>query len=72
MIERENDEAFEGLNETGLAEIASIQAASLRIEAGAHGMCVRCGEDIAPRRFEVLPQSTLCINCDQRRAIRGG
>lgn len=63
VTERENDEVLEGLDEAGLAEIASIRAALLRIEEGAYGMCVRCGEDIAPRRLEVLPQSSMCIEC---------
>ena len=63
ITERENDEVLEGLDNAGLNEIAQIQAALLRMDEGVYGICVRCGEDIAPRRLEVMPASTLCISC---------
>lgn len=27
--------------------------------------CVRCDQDISPRRLEVLPDTTLCRDCSQ-------
>ena len=63
ITERENDEVLEGLDIAGLDEIQQIQTALLRIEEGVYGFCVRCGEDIAPRRLDVMPAATLCIEC---------
>ena len=63
VTERENDEVLEGLDTAGLDEIVKIRSALLRMDEGVYGMCVRCGEDIAPRRLEVLPSSTDCIEC---------
>ncbi len=61
--ERENDEVLEGLDAAGLEEIAQIRASLLRMDEGVYGICARCGEDIAERRLEALPSSTLCIEC---------
>ena len=44
-------------------EVQAIDAALARIEAGSYGICMDCGEPIAPRRLEVLPTATQCINC---------
>ncbi|MCO4762782.1 MAG: TraR/DksA family transcriptional regulator [Myxococcales bacterium] len=63
VTERENDEVLEGLDVAGLKDIAAIRAAIVRIDEGVFGMCVRCGEDIAPGRLKALPASPLCIEC---------
>ncbi len=59
----ENDEVLEGLDNQGLAEIASIRVALQRLDDGSYGMCVRCGEDIPERRLDLLPFVTTCVNC---------
>ncbi|GAA5196933.1 TraR/DksA family transcriptional regulator [Microbacterium jejuense] len=40
-----------------------ITAALNRISAGTYGRCVRCGNQIAPARLEVLPSAAACIEC---------
>lgn len=60
---RENDEVLEQLDDSGRAEIAMIEAALARINAGTYGICAQCGNPIAPPRLEALPYTTLCINC---------
>ncbi len=61
--EHENDEVLEGLDEAGLKELTQIRAALQRLSDGVYGMCIRCGEDIAPRRLEVMPAATACVTC---------
>ena len=51
------------LSETQRQQIRDIDAALERIEAGEYGICLQCGEAIAPRRLEVRPFSRYCIDC---------
>jgi DnaK suppressor protein len=44
-------------------ELQKITSALRRIESGDYGLCVRCGEEIAPRRLEFDPATPLCIDC---------
>lgn len=44
-------------------ELARIEAALGRIDAGEYGFCVRCGEDIAEGRLLFDPATPLCIAC---------
>ena len=61
--ERETDEVMESLGNTGLVEIRQIDAALARIADGTYGVCVACGEDIAPERLELVPHAARCRNC---------
>lgn len=63
VTEAENDEVLEGLGESGLKELEDIRAALARLDAGSYGTCSSCDAKIAPRRLEVLPYTTLCIDC---------
>jgi DnaK suppressor protein len=47
--------------------LAQIDEALEQLEAGAYGKCERCGETIDPERLAVLPHTTLCSQCAQRR-----
>ncbi|HZC78127.1 MAG TPA: TraR/DksA C4-type zinc finger protein [Ktedonobacterales bacterium] len=51
--------------------LREVNAALQRLDAGTYGTCVRCGRAISPRRLEVLPYASLCIEC-QEAAERGG
>ncbi len=44
-------------------KLASIEQALRLVEKGTYGICERCGEKIDPARLEVLPHTTLCVNC---------
>jgi DnaK suppressor protein len=37
-----------------------------RVEAGTYGICESCGKSIPIERLEVLPYSTLCVECAAR------
>ena len=44
-------------------ELAEINAALQRIEAGTYGKCVTCGETIQRARLVARPASTQCVGC---------
>jgi DnaK suppressor protein len=37
-----------------------------RVEAGTYGICESCGKAIPVERLDVLPHSTLCVECASR------
>lgn len=62
-VATEDDVPLEGQASLIAREIASVNRALLRIENGTYGECVRCGQDIAPRRLEARPEAALCFSC---------
>ena len=59
----QDDEVLEGLDRSTHAEIQAIQQALQRLKAGNYGTCLQCGEKIAPRRLEAMPETALCLSC---------
>ena len=47
--------------------LAEIDQALEQIRTGAYGRCERCGGSIDPERLAVLPHTTVCSKCAQRR-----
>ena len=64
--ERENDEVLESLGNASAQELAMIDQALKRIEDGEYFICSECGADIPPARLELLPYTTLCVNCAEK------
>jgi DnaK suppressor protein len=67
--------AFERAQVTGLLattseELAALDAAAGRIADGTYGTCQSCGDPIAPERLEILPATTTCIRCADRKRHR--
>jgi DnaK suppressor protein len=50
-------------------QLVLVDEALGRLDDGTFGMCVRCGQPIAPERLEALPWAARCIDC-QRLAAR--
>ncbi|KAF0282318.1 TraR/DksA family transcriptional regulator [Spiribacter roseus] len=50
-------------NERAQLTLTRITSALQRCDDGTYGECLRCGELINPRRLEVDPAATLCIDC---------
>ncbi|HWI44036.1 MAG TPA: TraR/DksA C4-type zinc finger protein [Nocardioides sp.] len=44
-------------------QLAEVDAALERLDAGTYGVCERCGEAIAEGRLEARPTARLCIRC---------
>lgn len=51
------------LESEALLEVAEINAALHRIEAGNYGICQRCAEDIGKERLQARPWSSKCLDC---------
>ena len=61
--ETEDDQMLQTLSQREQAEVARIDAALSRIEEGSWGTCVKCGEPIAEKRLELLPETPHCARC---------
>lgn len=69
---------LEGLNlaqrEREVEELTDVEAALARIAGGRYGICLDCGDAIAPDRLQAWPTAKRCIRCQSRAesARRGG
>jgi len=54
---------LESLGNTATHELAMINMALKRLDAGEYFKCSNCGEEIPPAGLELLPFSSLCVNC---------
>ena len=62
-LEMEDDNLLRGQAALIAREIASVKRALMRIDNGTYGECVRCGDEIAPKRLEARPEAALCFEC---------
>lgn len=51
-------------------ELAEVDAAVARVEAGAYGVCAVCGLPIPDAQLELRPERTTCVACAERAARR--
>lgn len=51
------------LSEAQRQKIRDIDAALDRLASGEYGICLRCGEEIDPKRMAVRPFSRYCVEC---------
>jgi RNA polymerase-binding protein DksA len=65
-LQIENDDVLKALDQAGRRELASVERALARMDAGEYGTCSRCGEPISPARLRALPAAELCIRCAER------
>ena len=65
--EREDDEVLESLGNAAEQELIMIDSALKRIDSGDYFSCSICGEDIPPARLELLPFTTHCVNCAEKK-----
>jgi DnaK suppressor protein len=45
--------------------LRNVKAALQRIEDGSYGTCMRCEEEISPKRLEAVPWAGYCIRCQE-------
>lgn len=64
--ERENDEVLESLGNASEVELAQVNSALRRIDAGQYFVCSQCGEAIPSARLELIPFTSLCVDCAER------
>ena len=46
-------------------KLESMEHALRMARAGTYGICEGCGDRIDPARLEVLPEATLCLDCQR-------
>jgi RNA polymerase-binding protein DksA len=51
------------LLEAARQQMAAVDAALRRLEAGRYGVCDRCGQPIGADRLAARPAATTCIRC---------
>ncbi|EMP55723.1 TraR/DksA family transcriptional regulator [Marinobacter santoriniensis NKSG1] len=59
----QNDEVVDSLESETRSELAQIEHALARMDAGLGDQCESCGAEIDPRRLQVLPYTTVCVDC---------
>ncbi len=62
-VERETDEVLEGMGLSAQTEVARIDAALKRVDAGEYGICVKCGATISEERLDLVPFTPFCHHC---------
>src|SRR5512144_1980156 len=55
-----------------LKELADVDNALARLSDDSYGICVDCGEHIAPARLVAYPAAMRCIECQQSHEARPG
>ena len=55
------------LMERAEQKLAEVDEALAQLDMGIYGRCERCGQQIDPERLAVLPHTTVCTQCAQRR-----
>ena len=58
------------LEAEAMAEMAAINSALQRLDAGTYGACLTCGEPIGEKRLEARPASARCMSCTEAPGVR--
>ena len=45
--------------------LRNVRGALRRLEEGSFGVCLRCDEDISPKRLAAVPWTAFCIQCQE-------
>ncbi len=48
--------------------LSKVDRALRQVESGSYGICESCGSSIPVERLDVLPYSTLCVDCAARQS----
>ena len=67
-VQTQNDEVVDSLEEEARVELGQVERALERLDIGQGGECEQCGEEIDPRRLQVLPYTSVCVRCAEERA----
>ncbi|MGD0152635.1 MAG: TraR/DksA C4-type zinc finger protein [Thermacetogeniaceae bacterium] len=56
-----------GLRDRGRVRLVKIDEALARLDKGSYGTCEHCGDQIPEARLEAVPETTLCVHCQEIR-----
>jgi DnaK suppressor protein len=62
---------FLDLHERKFRSLQKVRAALHRIEKGAFGDCLACGDEIEIKRLEAMPTAPLCLFCQHMGEVHG-
>ena len=48
-------------------KVESVDHALKMAKNGTYGICESCGDRITPARLEILPEATLCLECQRQK-----
>jgi RNA polymerase-binding transcription factor len=51
--------------ESSFSRMQSVKLALERIADGSYGTCLRCDQDISPKRLQAVPWAAYCIRCQE-------
>ena len=54
------------LRERAIRDLAQVDAALARLDAGTYGLCQACGRPIDPERLEALPWALYDLECQRK------
>ena len=54
------------LNEHETAELAELELALLRLDAGTYGVCIDCAAAIPEARLSAMPETPRCMPCQEK------
>ncbi len=57
------------LKQTDAKILQAIEDALGRIDEGLYGVCLDCGEPIAPSRLSAIPWTRVCITCKEKQSV---
>ena len=46
--------------------LRQVEGARDRLRDGTFGICLRCEEEIAPKRLEAIPWAAYCVSCQEK------
>jgi len=67
--ETENDEVLDALGNSARNEMEKIKLAISRIDSGTYGLCLSCGQPIKKDRLSVIPFSSQCMHCAEKKDV---
>ncbi len=56
-------ELFSQLDEMEIKELKEIDAALIKVNTAAYGICETCSKPVSPERLEALPATPFCKRC---------
>lgn len=71
-LDTAQDEISSQLAEVESRELAHIENALRRMNAGEYGVCEVCSKKIPMARLDALPYATMCIECQREIERNGG
>lgn len=68
---RSNRQTLLSMEVRKAAEVATVEEALRRLQAGTYGICAGCGQAIPPERLEAQPFAVRCVDCKSSKDAGG-